>query len=61
MEGYWMDAIKLNEKQTRILEKYMGLSEEGKRLIEYILKIGMSGIFSQEEFADLLLLLDKKL
>lgn len=56
-----MDAIKLNEKQTRILEKYMGLSEEGKRLIEYILKIGMSGIFSQEEFADLLLLLDKKL
>lgn len=56
-----MDSVKLNERQMKIVDKYMELSEDEKRLIEYILKIGSSGIFSSEEFADLLLLLDKKL
>lgn len=55
-----MDSVKLNERQMKIADKYMELSEDGKRLIEYILKIGSSGIFSPEEFVDFLLILDKR-
>ncbi len=56
-----MESVKLNKRQTEIVNKYMDLSEDGKRLIEYILKIGASGIFSHEEFADLMMLLEKRL
>lgn len=56
-----MESVKLNKRQTEIVNKYEDLSEDGKQLIEYILKIGSSGIFSQEEFTDFMMLLEKRL
>ena len=54
-----MRFIDLDENGAEFLNIYMTLSQENKRLIEYIIRIGASRILSNEEFADFLDLLKK--
>lgn len=54
-----MRFIDLNEGDAEFLDIYMTLSQENKRLVEYITRIGASRILSSEEFADFLELLKK--
>lgn len=54
-----MRFIDLDENGAEFLNIYMTLSQENKRLIEYIIRIGASTILSNEEFADFLDLLKK--
>lgn len=54
-----MRFIDLNEDDAEFLNIYMTLSQENKRLVEYITRIGASRILSSEEFADFLELLKK--
>lgn len=51
--------IDLDENGAEFLNIYMTLSQENKRLIEYIIRIGASRILSNEEFTDFLDLLKK--
>lgn len=57
--GTKMKFYDLDENDLEFLNLYMSLSEEHKRLAEYITRIGASKIFSSEEYADLLELLKK--
>lgn len=54
-----MKFYDLNEDELEFLNLYMSLTEEEKRLAEYITRIGASKIFTSEEYADLLELLKK--
>lgn len=54
-----MRFIDLDENDAEFLNIYMTLSQENKRLMEYITRIGASGILSNEEYADFLDLLKK--
>lgn len=54
-----MRFIDLNEGDAEFLDIYMTLSQENKRLVEYITRIGASRILSSKEFADFLELLKK--
>ncbi|MCI9384533.1 MAG: hypothetical protein HFI24_10075 [Lachnospiraceae bacterium] len=54
-----MNFLALNENELEFLNIYMGLTAENKQLAEYIMRIGASKIFSNEEYADLLELLKK--
>ena len=54
-----MKFYDLDENDLEFLNLYMSLSEEHKRLAEYITRIGAGKIFSSEEYADLLELLKK--
>jgi len=54
-----MRFIDLDENDAELLNIYMTLSQENKRLVEYITRIGASRILSSEEFADFLELLKK--
>lgn len=54
-----MRFIDLDENDAEFLNIYMTLSNEDKRLVEYIIRIGASRILSSEEFADFLDLLKK--
>lgn len=55
-----MKFIDLDEKDAEFLNIYLTLSEENKRLVEYITRIGASRILSNEEYADFLDLLKKE-
>lgn len=57
--GIKMKFYDLNENELEFLNLYMSLTEEEKRLAEYITRIGASKIFTSEEYADLLELLKK--
>ena len=54
-----MRFLDLDEDGAEFLNIYMTLSQENKRLIEYIIRIGASTILSNEEFTDFLDLLKK--
>lgn len=54
-----MNFSDLNENELEFLNIYMNLTEEEKRLAQYITRIGASKIFSSEEYADLLELLKR--
>lgn len=54
-----MKFIDLDENDAEFLNIYMTLSKEDKRLVEYITRIGASGVLSSEEYADFLDLLKK--
>ena len=55
-----MKFIDLDEKDAEFLNIYLTLSEENKRLVDYITRIGASRILSNEEYADFLDLLKKE-
>lgn len=55
-----MRFLDLDEKAVEFLYTYMTLSQEDKRLVRYITRIGASRIFSCEEFADFLELLKRE-
>ena len=44
-----MRFIDLDEKDAEFLNTYMTLSQEDKRLVEYITRIGASRILSSDE------------
>lgn len=54
-----MELTDLDKKDAEILNIYMGLDDENKRLVEYITRIGASKIFSDREYGDFLELLKK--
>lgn len=54
-----MKFTDLDENNTEFINDYLALSQEKKRLVEYIARIGISRILSGEEFVDFLELLKK--